>query len=176
MLVYLVGSLRNPRVPVVAKQLRAAGFDIFDDWFASGPIADDSWRDYEQDHRDHNMAQALAGIAAQHVYLHDKKWLDTAGAGILMMPAGKSGHLEIGYLAGQGKPTFALFEEDPERFDVMLNFLNAVTYSVEELITCLASLPSDSSAPTNPGLQYYKGSFPKRESSGPLDNTKDQKL
>jgi hypothetical protein len=34
MKIYLVGSLRNPGIPVYANQLREHGFDIFDDWHA----------------------------------------------------------------------------------------------------------------------------------------------
>ena len=41
MRLYVIGSLRNPAVPQVAKRLREAGFLVFDDWYAAGPEADD---------------------------------------------------------------------------------------------------------------------------------------
>jgi nucleoside 2-deoxyribosyltransferase len=49
------------------------------------------------------------------------------------MPAGKSAHLELGYMIGRGKPCFVLFDEEPERWDVMYQFATAVCFSYEEL-------------------------------------------
>lgn len=33
--IYIIGSLRNPQVPKVAKALRLYGFEVFDDWYAA---------------------------------------------------------------------------------------------------------------------------------------------
>src|SRR5258706_9150607 len=99
MIVYLIGSLRSPRVPKVAEELRAAGYEVFDDWYAAGPEADDYWQRYEQA-KGHTYAEALAGYAANHVFNFDRTRLMRADAGVLVLPAGKSGHLELGYLVG----------------------------------------------------------------------------
>ena len=131
--IYLIGSLRNPEVPIVAKALRAAGHEVFDDWFAAGPEADDYWMRYEQD-RGHTFAQALDGYAARHVYEYDRSHLDRCGVGVLLMPAGKSGHLELGYMIGQGKPGYILLPSEPERFDVMYRFANGIYTNVGDLI------------------------------------------
>ena len=133
MLVYLIGSLRNPLVPQVAAQLRAAGYSVFDDWFAAGEHADDAWRDYERG-RGHTLPEALKGEAAWHIFEFDKKWLDKADVAILMLPAGKSGHLELGYVCGCGKPTFVLLDKDPDRYDVMYRFMSGVSATVEDLL------------------------------------------
>ena len=53
---------------------------------------------------------------------------------MLVLPAGKSGHLEAGYLIGQGKPVYILLAGEPERFDVMYNFAAGVYTSLDELI------------------------------------------
>ena len=37
--VYLIGSLRLPAVRGLAAELRAEGFDVFDDWHAAGEKA-----------------------------------------------------------------------------------------------------------------------------------------
>lgn len=132
-LIYLIGSLRNPEVPVVAKALRDAGYEVFDDWYAAGPEADDYWQRYEQD-RGHSYSVGLAGHAAQHVFGFDKTFLDRASAGILLLPAGKSGHLELGYLIGRGSPGYILMPGEPERWDVMYNFASGVFTSVEALL------------------------------------------
>jgi len=131
--IYLIGSLRNPRVPEVASELRLAGFDVFDDWYAAGPEADDYWMKYEKQ-RGHGLVEALDGFAAWHVFSYDLFHLNRASAGVLMLPAGKSGHLEIGYLMGQEKPGFILMDKEPERFDVMYRFAANVVFDVPTLI------------------------------------------
>ena len=131
--IYLIGSLRNPKVPLLAKELRTAGYDVFDDWYAAGERADDAWRDYEKD-RGHNLKQALDGHAAIHVYQFDMRHIHEADIGVLLLPAGKSGHLELGYMIGQGQRCYILYPVEPERFDVMYLMADAVCTSTEELI------------------------------------------
>ena len=136
--IYLIGSLRNPLVPETARKLRAAGFEVFDDWFAAGPEADDYWKVYEQQ-RGHTYAEALAGYAANHVYNFDKHHLDACDIAVLMLPAGKSGHLELGYAIGSGKSGHILLDESQpvERWDVMYLFAEAVHHTTADLIDTL---------------------------------------
>ena len=132
-MVYLIGSLREKRVPDVAKLLRAKGFVVFDDWYAAGPHADDAWRDYEKA-RGHNMAQALKGFAARNVFQFDKTHLERATSVVLVMPAGKSGHLELGWALGKGKAGYVLLDGEPERYDVMYQFATGVYTDVDSLV------------------------------------------
>lgn len=131
--IYLIGSLRNPEVPILANKLRHLGYDVFDDWFAASEIADDAWRDYEIG-RGHNLCQALDGYAAKHVFEFDKYHLDKSDIGILLLPSGRSGHLELGYLIGRGCKSYIVYPEEPERFDVMYLLSDKVFESVDELI------------------------------------------
>lgn len=131
--IYLIGSLRNPHIPKIGQELRQEGFEVFDDWFAGGPIADDSWQEYEKS-KGTPYDLALKGYAAKHVYEFDKYHLDRSDIAILVLPAGKSGHLELGYMAGKGKKTYVLFDKEPERWDVMYQFANGVFFSTEDLI------------------------------------------
>ena len=132
-MIYLIGSLRNPEVPILANKIRQLGYDVFDDWFAAGEKADDAWRDYEID-RGHNLQQALDGYAASHVFEFDKYHLDKSDIGILILPSGKSGHLELGYLIGRGCDSYILYPNEPERFDVMYLLANKVFDSTDELL------------------------------------------
>lgn len=134
---YVIGSLRNPTVTSVAAALRNAGHSVFDDWMAAGPEADDYWQRYEQE-RGHTLQQALRGAAANNVFAFDKRHLDAADAAILVLPAGKSAHLELGYMIGQGKKGYILYPEgEPERWDVMYLFATGVFLSTIELIEAL---------------------------------------
>lgn len=135
--IYLIGSLRNPEIPKIANTIRAKGFEVFDDWFAAGEKADDSWRDYEKQ-RGHSYKEALDGYAAKHVFAFDKLHLNRCDGAVLIMPAGKSGHIELGYVSGIGKPSWVLFDSVPERYDVMYQFATAgACFSEEELLASL---------------------------------------
>ncbi len=131
-IIYLIGSLRNENVPLLANKLRELGFEVFDDWFSPGPEADDFWRKYEKI-RGSSYKQALKNWAGKHIYEFDKFHIDRAHIGILYMPAGKSGHLELGYMIGKGKKCFVLFDEEPERWDVMYQFADDVCFNFDEL-------------------------------------------
>ncbi len=137
-MIYLIGSLRNEEVPKIAQAIRkATGQEVFDDWYAAGPEADDRWRDYEKQ-RGRSYKTALDGLAARHVYLFDLHHLERSDAGVLVLPAGRSGHLELGWLIGRGKPGFILLD-NPDRWDVMYKFAT-VCFTQEELIENLSRL------------------------------------
>ena len=135
-MIYLIGSLRNPKIPELANTLRYRGFDVFDDWYGAGPEADDHWRALQK-HHGRSYQQALKGPAAQHVFRFDKLHIDKSDTVVLVMPAGKSGHLEFGYAIGTGKRGFVYFDAEPERWDVMYCFANDVVFGEEELLKCL---------------------------------------
>ena len=134
--VYLIGSLRNPEVNRLATAIRALGYEVFDDWTAAGHTADDSWRDYEKS-RGHSYTDALKGYAAKHVFAFDMFHLNRCDLAVLLMPAGKSGHLELGYVLGKGKPGYVLFDQEPERFDVMYQFATGVFLKENDLLAAL---------------------------------------
>ncbi|NMC99871.1 MAG: hypothetical protein GYA62_09135 [Bacteroidales bacterium] len=124
-IIYLIGSLRNEKIPVLANKIRDLKLDVevFDDWFSPGPEADDYWRKYEKI-RGSTYGEALNNWACRHIYEFDKFHIDRANIGVLYMPCGKSGFLELGYMIGKGKKCFILFDEEPQndRWDIMLVF------------------------------------------------------
>src|SRR5687768_15175698 len=118
-MIYLGGSLANKRIPIVADQLRAAGFDIFDQWYAAGEGADEKWLAYARI-RGLGYKEALALDFVQTAFDFDMKYLREAEKFVLVAPAGKSGFLELGLCSGWNKPTYVLFEGgEPERPDLM---------------------------------------------------------
>lgn len=137
--VYLIGSLRNERIPGFASELEmATGYEVFADWHAPGPQADDFLQSYVAKRRpDAGIRAALDTYAAKHIFAFDKSHIDRADAAVMLMPAGKSGHIELGYVLGQGKPGFILFDEEPERLDIMLQFATGLAFTMGELVTML---------------------------------------
>lgn len=132
---YLVGSLRNERIPVLAERLREElpGVEVFDDWYAAGPEADDYWKEYEQG-RGHSYREALSGYAARDVFEFDKRNLDRSTHVLLVLPAGKSGHMEVMYgKYGVGAKAAILLDPDDCRWDVMYQFVDRVLKSDDEI-------------------------------------------
>ena len=141
---YLIGSLRNERVPQLAASLRkeCPEFEIFDDWYAAGPEADDWWKRYEQGRYGVDAAayqQGLEGYAANHVFEFDKGHIDSSSHALLVLPAGKSGHMEIMYaLYGAGCDAAILLEPDADpRWDVMYKFIPNILKNEEEVVAWL---------------------------------------
>lgn len=148
--VYLIGSLRNPKIPEIANKIREAGFEVFDDWYAAGPEADDKWKEYEQG-RGRSYDEALNGHAATHVFQFDKRHLDDSDAVVLALPAGKSGHLELGYCLGRGTPGFILLEEGSDRWDVMYKFADGVYNHLDHLIQMIKGVVDSKVLASKPG-------------------------
>ena len=130
--IYLIGSLRNPEVVQFANDLEQQGFEAFADWQSSGPDADDFLRDYSKA-RGQDYKQTLQSHAARHIFEFDLHHIKRCDAAIMLMPAGKSGHLELGYVRGLGKPGYILFDKEPERVDVMYQFATDIFFKKEEL-------------------------------------------
>ena len=138
-IIYIIGSLRdqtnpkerNMKVIEIAKKLRKLGYRVFDDWISPGPRADDYWKEYEES-RGRTYKEALKGWAGKHVFEFDKHHLDAAAIALLVLPAGKSAHLELGYMIGKGKVGCILMDK-PDRWDVMYQFANSIFFIEEEM-------------------------------------------
>ena len=137
--IYIIGALRNKAIPEFANELQQLGFEAFADWFSPGPDADDFWRDYSKA-RGLTYKQALESYAARHIFEFDKYHLDRCDLAVMLMPAGKSGHLELGYTIGRGKPGYILFDGEPERYDVMVQFATDIFFNKQELFDKLREL------------------------------------
>ena len=131
--IYIIGSLRNEIIPSVAASLRDLGLDAFDDWYSAGPEADDYLRDYYRE-RKFKYSDVLNSHSARHIFEFDKKHLDRCDCAVLVLPAGKSGHLELGYVIGRGKPGYILMDGEPERVDIMHSFATKVFMNREEML------------------------------------------
>ena len=137
--IYIIGALRNKAVPEFANELQQLGFEAFADWFSPGPDADDFWRDYSKA-RGLTYKQALESYGARHIFDFDKYHLDRCDLAVMLMPAGKSGHLELGYTISRGKPGYILFDGEPERYDVMVQFATGIFFNKQELFDKLREL------------------------------------
>jgi len=108
-MIYVASSWRNPRQPGVVQALRAAGNDVYD--FRTH--ADFHWSDIDpawESWSAEEVVEALKHPIAQRSFVCDMQALESCDALVLVMPCGRSAHLELGYAIGADKPTAVLLE------------------------------------------------------------------
>lgn len=131
--VYLAGSLRNPAIPAIMASIHeGANAKVFADWYAAGPEADDHWKAFYQG-VGYTYREALKEPASVNTFEFDKRNMEMSRVMVLALPAGKSGHLELGWFLGKGKPGYILLDSDEDRWDVMYQFATGVTADRDEL-------------------------------------------
>lgn len=136
-LVYIGGSMSNrDGIAKVAAVLRIRGLVPFYDWIMPGEETDQKWREFSE-RMGETYLDALESAHAKNVFEFDKRWLDRSDAFVLVLPAGRSAHLEAGYMIGQGKPVAILLEEENSRWDVMYRFAGLVTDDATEAASWL---------------------------------------
>ena len=136
-MIYLLGSLANPTVLTVANTLREAGHDVFDQWMASGEGADERWYTYGKQ-RGWNFKETLNSAFVETAFQFDRRHIEMSDIGVMVMPCGRSAGLELGWMLGQGKRGYILYDGEPERPDLMAKLATGICYSVGELVEALA--------------------------------------
>ena len=143
MRIYIASSWKNQaQVIELAKALEANGFEVDAFCRASDTRYAFHWSelvDDEDELGDYDAIQFLADSRTQRAYHEDKKWLDWSECVIMLMPCGRSSHLEAGYAKGQGKHLFIYGEFIKGEFDVMYGFANGL-YRVSQFHSMLTEL------------------------------------
>lgn len=167
MMVYIIGSLSNPRVEEVADRLREEGFDAFDQWRAA---KGDFWADYAL-RRKLPMKEALKLDFVETAFQFDMKYLKACTAAVLVMPAGRSGGLELGWVLGQGKKGYILYDGEPERPDLMAKLATEVFFNIEDLIKELKDKP------TKPTIRFNRktNEWEKISDDSPADKLREER-
>lgn len=113
--IYVASSWRNVQHPAVVESLRAMGHEVYDFRNPAPGQKGFAWQDCGestdgrtvQDYRKKiNHQTAVEGFA------FDKDALDWSDTCVLVLPCGRSAHLEAGYACGQGKRVIWLLSED----------------------------------------------------------------
>lgn len=136
MRVYIGGSLANDDIPRLTKLVAEAGHNAFSEWYTPGPEADVNWRTYEQA-LGYDFRQALQRPSAQHIFTFDKSYIDKSDAFVMVLPCGKSAHLELGYAIGKRKLGIIYMPEEPTKWDVMYAFADHIVVGDDELLGAL---------------------------------------
>jgi hypothetical protein len=143
MKVYVASSWRCERQPAVVEALRAAGHEVYDfknpepgdngfHWTEVSAQTDGTnWREWSPE----RFREALNHPIARKGFAKDMAALAAADACVLVLPCGKSAHLELGWAAGKGKLCYVLAEasHEPELMYAMCT-PPYVLISIEEVV------------------------------------------
>ena len=134
MKLYLIGSLSNSNIITVHKTLEGNGVECFSQWLCSGPEADSHWKAYGKA-MGWSYMQTVQSDFVQTAFAFDYKHMLDADACVMVMPAGKSAHCELGWFIGKGKKAYILFDGEPDRPDLMPpNLATKVFFNIDDLI------------------------------------------
>ena len=152
--IYLASSWRNPEQPELVQALRHWGHQVYD--FRNPAPGNDGFRWTELDPdwlnwtperyaelvRTHPIARA--GFALDHAALD---WCDTC---VLLLPSGRSAHLQAGYAAGQGKRVIVYLRPDKFEPELMYLLCSAIVTDLPGLIFALQAGDQDLSSEPKP--------------------------
>jgi len=140
--IYIASSWKNEMVcRVMADLLRNEGHEV--DCFcdpSSGRYVF-HWTELVQRQEDlakYDAIEFLADPRTQRAFAEDRSWLDWADTVLLMLPCGRSAHLEAGYGKGCGKRLFIYGDFLKGEFDVMYGFAAGLFREMDIDLLCNA--------------------------------------
>lgn len=140
MKVYVASSWRNDKQPGVVSALRAAGHDVYD---FKQPVPGDNgfhWSEIDPNWKEwtpEQFSKALDHPIALAGYKKDIGALESCDVCVLVMPCGRSAHLEAGFALGASKPTFILLSDgEPELMYRMAQVCLTISDIVDAVNNC----------------------------------------
>lgn len=136
--VYVASSWRNARQPEVVAALRAAGHEVHDyKAHMDGGLAPDGVDVTSLRFEPAQFRMLLEDPRAHAWFQRDMDALRACDACVLVLPCGRSAHLELGYAVGAGKLTIALLAGECEP-DLMYKMIHRLCVSLDEVVQALA--------------------------------------
>ena len=140
-MVYVASSWRNIHQPGVVAEIRAAGIPTYD-FRNPVPASGFHWTECSQGSNhwlDWTMQEYIAALQhprAVEGFNVDMTALRNARAVVLVLPSGRSAHLELGWAAGRGIPTCILLR-DGEEAELMNKMADKLACTIDEVVTWL---------------------------------------
>ncbi len=139
--VYVASSWRNAIQPAIVDRLRAVGHQVYD--FRHPAPGDEGfhWSEIDPDWLDWTprcFAEMLrTSPIARYGFGHDQAALDWCDTCVLVLPCGRSAHLEAGYAAGQGKRVIVYLHPDKFEPELMYLLCSGFVHDVDGLLIAL---------------------------------------
>ena len=138
--IYLASSWRNPLQPSSVELLRMAGHEVYDFRNPPGGIENGfRWSEIDPNWMKWTAAQYrdnLQAPLAQRGFNSDFDGMKWANVGVLLLPCGRSAHLELGWMAGAGKKT-CVWTMDGQEPELMALLATRICVSLEEVLEFL---------------------------------------
>lgn len=137
--IYVASSWRNDIQPSVCNWLKKVGHHVYDFRNPPGQAGfawrniEDGWKDWTKEQYKellHHHPKAAHGFVAD---LRGMMWADTC---VLVLPCGRSAHLEAGWFAGAHK-RLIIFMPDREEPDLMYLLAQDIVFTEGELVAAL---------------------------------------
>ncbi|MCH7727340.1 MAG: hypothetical protein IH991_12795, partial [Planctomycetes bacterium] len=136
MKVYVASSWRNEKQAGVVEALRHAEHEVYD---FKNPAANDNgfhWTEIDPNWKNWTPKEFVEHLYTSRVaekgFNNDMRALDWADACVLVMPCGRSAHLELGYAIGKRKMTVILVSDgEPE---LMYKMADLLTVNMSEVL------------------------------------------
>ena len=136
MKIYVASSWRNAYQPHVVEHLRDREHEVYDFRNPPSGLKGFAWSDIDPEWLKWTPSQwrdALLHPLAVSGFKSDLAGMEWAEACVLVLPSGRSSHLEAGWMLGKGKPC-AVFVPEPVEPDLMVGLCNGgVVTSFDEL-------------------------------------------
>lgn len=137
--IYVASSWRNQYQPHIVHILREAGHAVFDfrhpklgnDGFHWSKI-DPNWQAWTQN----EYLFALRHPLAQEGYANDFGGMEWADTCVLVLPCGRSAHLEMGWCIGSGRYG-VIYMPEPQEPDLMNKMAQAIVTTESDLLHAL---------------------------------------
>jgi nucleoside 2-deoxyribosyltransferase len=132
--IYVASSWRNETQPGVVAFLRELGHKVYDFRHPQPGYDGFHWTEIDPEWKAWSapaFRQKLAHQIAQAGFRNDMDGLEWCDTCVLVLPCGRSAHLELGWAAGAGKHTVALLADgEPE---LMYLLVDDLVVNLEEL-------------------------------------------
>lgn len=139
MKIYVASSWRNDIQPNIVSFLREEGFEVYD--FKNPPEKTGfSWSEIDPDWKNWTFQQykeALNHCRSVEGFSSDFNAMQDADACVLVLPCGRSAHIEAGYFVGAGKKLIIFIPSGP--YIGKIKFEAELMYKMADLVTNQAS-------------------------------------
>lgn len=139
--IYLASSWRNPYQPNAILALRANGHQVYDFRNPPNGVPGFAWSEIDPEWRRWTAEQYRNRLTTHPIaargYLNDYRGMEWADTCVLLLPAGRSAHLEAGWFAGRGK-RLIIWTRDGEEPELMALMANAICTSEQEVLAALS--------------------------------------
>ena len=135
MRIYVASSWRNPYQPEVVRTLREIGHEVYDFRNPREGNHGFQWSEIDRDWQSWNVETYICALnhpVANKGFALDYDAMEWSECGVMVMPCGRSAHLEAGYFNGAKKPLIIYLSEKAEP-ELMYKMADNIVTNLEDL-------------------------------------------